>query len=53
MFGMVIEKGRLIDEISMAGKTIRGMARTTLMPNFVDIWTLEGQTFRWDKYGRR
>ena len=49
LLGMVIGKGRLIDGISMAGKTLGTMARTTWMRNLVDTWTLVGQTYRWDK----
>ena len=46
-------KGRLIDGISMTGKILGTMTRTTWMKNLVDTWTLEGQTYRWDKSGRR
>ena len=53
LFRMVIGKARLIDEISMAGKTLGTMTRATWMRNLVDTWTLEGQNFRWDKSDSR
>ena len=55
-----IIKDRLIDGISLEtvtakanSKTLGTMARATWMRNLVDTWTLEGQTYRWDKSGKR
>ena len=53
-------KDRLKDGISLEmvtakanSKTLGTMARATWMRNLVDTWTLEGQTYRWDKSGKR
>ena len=55
-----IIKDRLIEGISLDtvkakanSTTLRTMAKVTWMRNLVDTWTLEGQTYRWDKSGKR
>ena len=55
-----IIKDRLIEGIRLQmltakanSKTLGTMARATWTRNLVDIWTLIGQTYRWDKSGRR
>ena len=42
--GISLEKIRLRDGISMTGKILGAMVRTTWLKNLVDTWTLEGQT---------